>query len=855
MAAEHRPGAPMTLEEQLLAERRARLAAERKLDQKSRELFEANARLARHARSLSDEIVEKREAARAAEGRASEAQSALQQMEAAYAIAERRLWSALETVEDGFAVFDAEDRMLAANRAYLSVFDGLGEVCPGVSHARMIRLLAEEGTVDLQGMAPEDWIAAMLARRREAEIPDRVIRLWSGHYIKLTDRRTPDGDIVTLNQNITDEMRIGAAIEAIEDAFVIFDQDDRLVMANRRYREIYENAAEAIRPGARFEDILRHGLSHGQFPDAEGRHEAWLAERLLLHQAADGRPVEQRLANGRWLRIVEQRTPDGGVAGLRVDITDQKRQQADLAAARDAAEAASRAKSAFLANMSHELRTPMNGVVGMAELLCDSAVDEDQRLYAETIRNSGNALLKLINDVLDFSKIEAQRLTLHPEEFDLETLIQDVLVLMQPIAGEKALELQLDYDMALPARFVGDPGRIRQILMNLVGNAVKFTEKGHVLVRVAAAGDGVRLTVEDTGIGIAPEAQAHIFGEFNQVEDRINRKFEGTGLGLAISRRLVVLMGGELGVTSAPGQGSCFGFSLPLPVAEGAAAPAPPAPLSGRVLVVDDRPASGAVLARHLCLLGLEARALAGAGEEARAACTGPDAPDLVVIGLGGEEGGLALAQSLRAAAPETAILLLSDTPGRAGAEAGTAADAVLGRTARRADLVAALSRLLADRAGQAHEGTDPAAPAAPAPGVRRMRVLAADDNRTNRLVLSKMLALLEVELELVDSGEAALAAVRARRPDLVFMDISMPGMDGLEATRAIRDGEARAGAVPVPVIALTAHAGPGDEAEIRAAGLDAVMTKPVRKPALVAAIVAHAPADALPPAPAAAAE
>ncbi|MES2142812.1 MAG: ATP-binding protein, partial [Pseudomonadota bacterium] len=259
------------------------------------------------------------------------------------------------------------------------------------------------------------------------------------------------------------------------------------------------------------------------------------------------------------------KTPDGGRVGLRFDVTDQRLQEAALHSARAEAEAANRAKSAFLANMSHEIRTPMNGVVGMAELLCDSALTDEQRLFAETIRSSGEALLVIINDILDYSKIEAERLNLYPEPFDLERTIHEVAMLLQPRAREKGIDLLIDFDMFLPTRFVGDPGRLRQVLTNLIGNAVKFTERGHVLVRVVGLEtetgfQQLHVTVEDTGIGIAAHNLEHVFGEFNQVEDQSNRKFEGTGLGLAITRSLIERMAGEVWVDSELGTGSSFGF-------------------------------------------------------------------------------------------------------------------------------------------------------------------------------------------------------------------------------------------------------------------------------------------------------
>ncbi|WP_372605443.1 PAS-domain containing protein, partial [Actibacterium sp.] len=563
----------MTLEKKLAEERRGRLAAERLLDQKTRELFEANAKLSKHARHLSDEIVETRQQAEELRGRNTQITEELEVVSTAFAIAERRLWDSLETIRDGFAVFDADDRMVASNAAFRAIFEGLEDVRLGAPYADIVQLMADEGIVDTQGLSRADWVAQALARWQLNPVPDSVIRLWNGQYLKQIERRTPAGDMVCLHLNQTEMMRMWAAVEAVQDGFVLYDHDDRLVMCNDRYRQIYADSAPAMLPGTTFEQILRYGLDRGHYKDAIGHEEDWLADRMNRHQRADG-VIEQPLSDGRWLRILEQQTPDGGRVGLRMDITEQKQQHAALEEARVAAEAASRAKSAFLANMSHELRTPMNGVVGMAELLCDTPLSEEQRLYAETIRNSGEALLVLLNDVLDFSKIEAAKLNLHPEPFDLERAIHEIVMLLQATAHDKSLALLLDYDMFLPTCFLGDRGRIRQILTNLIGNAVKFTQAGHVLVRVVGLPANlpdqqqIHITVEDTGIGIAPELQQHIFGEFNQIEDQQNRNFEGTGLGLAISKQLVELMGGDIWVDSEKGVGSCFGFRITLPLAE-----------------------------------------------------------------------------------------------------------------------------------------------------------------------------------------------------------------------------------------------------------------------------------------------
>nr|WP_243641934.1 response regulator [Rhodovulum steppense] len=831
--------------ERLATERRKRLAAERLLDQKSRELFEANRRLSKHALHLSEEITETRQTAEDLRGQNTQVLTELAEVSLEADVVKQRLWDSLETVKDGFALFDAQDRLVIANRAYLSVFDGLEAVAPGVRYDEIVRLGVEEGIVDIGEQDPPGWIEEFLARWHQNPVPTRVIRLWSGDYIKLVDRRTPSGDMVCLSMNITEMMRMWAAVEAIPDGFVLYDHDDRLVMCNDRYREFYAQSAPVMEPGTRFEDILRYGLEYGQYPEAQGREEDWLTERMNRHQRPEGM-IEQRLDDGRWLRILEERTPDGGLVGLRVDITEQKRQQEALDRARVAAEAANRAKSAFLANMSHELRTPMNGVVGMAELLCETELSEEQRLYAQTIRESGEALLSLLNDVLDYSKIEADKLQLHPEPFDLERTIYEIVMLLQAPARDKHLDVLIDYDIFLPTRFIGDRGRIRQVLTNLVGNAIKFTEAGHVLIRVVGFEEGedalqhVHVTVEDTGIGIALDMQEHIFGEFNQVEDQQNRKFEGTGLGLAITRRLIEMMGGEVWLESEKGEGSCFGFRLPLPVAEpNEVLPAPETAEVRHVLVVDDQEVNRTILERQMSQLGLDVTCHVTAESALGAAA----AADLIITDhrMPGMDG-YAFARALRKSGHAGPILMLTSNPaclGQTGENAESGVDLVLQKPVLRRALYEAISTLA--------PSVQCVAGRRPAPVSRPMRVLAAEDNRTNRLVLGKMVAGLNVEIRFATNGHEAVAAFRESRPDLILMDISMPECDGKEATGRIRRIEAENGDLPVPIVALTAHALKGDAEDILAAGLDACLTKPLRKSDILAAITAHHPADCAP--------
>lgn len=500
---------------------------------------------------------------------------------------ERRLWDSIETVRDGFAIFDTDNRMVLSNPAYVRLFDGLEEVQPGISYVRLLQLACEEGLIDTGEMAPSDWRTMMLQRWMRDEMEPVTVRLWNGEYVRVMDRRGADGDIVSLVINITE---------------------------------------------------------------------------TITHQRE-------------------------------IEVAQRK------------AETANRTKSAFLANMSHEIRTPMNGIVGMSDLLRDTQLDDEQKLFVDTIYNSAEALLVIINDVLDFSKMEAARLSLFPEPFDLQQLLSEVIMLLRPAAENKGIELDLDLNSYVPNTLIADPGRLRQIITNLVGNAIKFTSEGAVSIRVsgsfAVSPPTLSIEIEDTGIGIPASKLSEIFGEFNQVEATQNRQFDGTGLGLAISKQLVELMNGTIWVNSIEGDGSVFGVTL-------------------QVETANDQPVS--------------------------------------------------------------------------------------------------------ER--------------------RKMRILAAEDNATNRLVFSKMVEPLNVDVTFANDGKEAIEAAANIDPDLIFMDISMPEIDGRDATRAIRATDWGA---QTPICALTAHIMNGDAQELLECGLDHYLAKPLKKNQIVEMISRYRPDDALP--------
>jgi hypothetical protein len=557
----------------------------------------------------------------------------------------------IHIIDDKGKVIEASDsfcRMLGCTRGELLGMH-VSQWDPNFSQQAFARQVAKDAisTLETQHRRKDGRLFDVEVTIHPVALADQQVIFASSRDI--TERKTAEQATTKMNRFFKE------AIDSMVQGFTIYDENDRLVICNEAYLDFYAASRDLIVPGASFEDIVRQGAERGEYPHASGRVDAWVKERVRQHQSADGRHVEQLLADGRWLLIIEYRSPSGYIVGNRIDITARKNAEAELehhrhhledlvqvrtrelSDAKEAAIAASRAKSDFLANMSHEIRTPMNGVIGMTEVLLKTALSAEQLKMARIIRESANIQLNLLNDILDFSKIEAGKLDLSVEPFSIMDLVENACAMLDSVATQKQVQLTWSVDAALPAVVTGDSMRLRQILTNLTTNAIKFSSG---LARAGAVAVSARLTdedadriwmdlsVRDNGIGMDEDTQARLFNPFVQADSSTTRRFGGTGLGLVISQRLAEMMDGEIRLQSAPDAGSTFTLrlpfertdtttlpgelvTLPAPLAP-SAAPAPAgretAQAQGRlILVAEDNEINQEVIRQQLSLLGLQA--------------------------------------------------------------------------------------------------------------------------------------------------------------------------------------------------------------------------------------------------------
>lgn len=627
--------------------------------------------------------------------------------------------------------------------------------------------------------------------------------------------------------------RHGALLEAHGDFITRQDREGRLTFVNEAYAQLLGASPDALA---------------GRLPPAP------LRETMPPLPRNDGaRLIDQCIetpSGERWIAWVETTLVSGRgqTEILRVgrDITERVNSQTVLEEARRRAEAASQAKSRFLATVSHEVRTPLNGILGMAGLLSGTELTPEQRSYVEAVETSGRTLLSLIDDILDFSKIEAGRLDIVSQPFDLHDLVERVVELLSPRAQDKGIEIAACVARGVPRRVVGDEDRLRQVLLNLAGNAVKFTQTGGVGITVSRGKAGeIVIGVRDTGPGIAASQLEAIFEEFERADATLVNRHEGVGLGLAISRRIVQRMQGTIRVESTPGVGSCFSVSVPLPDADHQArgdGATPPDLRRLRALIVSPSPFEAPFLATRLDEAGAQVERAANVRTARRLIEAGPH--DVVLVDLAlGEEACRQVAEAARAAGVPRSLVLMSPFERRSfGPPQEAGFSGFLIKPVRPHSLYARIGDGPGDGAGNLQGDAvparrEPAARPEPVPG-QRVNVLVAEDNEINALLVRKILARLGAQVETVGDGRRAVERVEAMLDgkaayDLALLDIRMPEMGGLEAAHAIREAEARRGlrGDPPPrlkLIALTANAFPEDRAAALEAGFDGFMAKPV---------------------------
>lgn len=821
------------------------------------------------------------------------------------------LESVIEAMHMGVVVVDRDTNVELINGAFFRIWKiASRDDFIGAPFRKLIDVNRENGIYQVAEEDFEDYIEARLGEIRAGYVEPREFSRADGRTMIYSVRALSEGkrmisyfDVSELKQREQEldlaRAEMERASELLRGAAGVMAQglmvtrDSLIQFANDTFFEMLEAPHEVAAVGKDLNDFFDYCERRGDY----GSEEEAAATRAGVneyHEKLIPHTLERQTTSGRWLRIDGKPTANGSMIITYTDITEAKHREEELQHLVIKAEMADRAKSEFLANMSHEIRTPMNGVLGMAELLARTELDTRQRTFTDIIVKSGNALLTIINDILDFSKIDAGQLVLDQAPFDLPETVEDVASLISGRAAEKDIELIVRIDPALPARVVGDVGRLRQIITNLAGNAIKFTESGHVLIEVTGQRDDAGLLdfaihVHDTGMGIPPDKLEAVFEKFSQVDNSSTRRHEGTGLGLAITSRLVELMNGHIRAESKVGEGSVFTVELRLPEDQSTVTRVRIAPVDvsgARVLAIDDNPVNRSILMEQMNAWGFDACAAVSGREglgvlaaardfgvpvdvvildyhmpEMDGAMTarairkafGPDKPAIVMLtSMDLNTSDADIRQGMVQAAlmkPARSSMLLETIVGvlqaaaqdRAGAVAEAPAAAVV--SARRQVSVTPPIRpaLVAAKSGHAEHGL----PADQAGDNRGLDLLVAEDNEVNQIVFTQILDEMGLHYRIVDNGGSAFDVWKSHRPAMILMDVSMPVMNGHQATQAIREAEAGdAGLGRTPIVGVTAHALTGDKERCLEAGMDGYLSKPISPEKLEAKIRDWLPAD-----------
>ena len=768
--------------------------------------------------------------------------------------------SVIQNSPVGIIAIGADDAVKMCNPAFENIFRFRQSEILGQSLAELLAPpdLVDEISANKQKLSRGETSHIVTRRKRSdgtsVDVEAYSVPLFNGGtqtgalllYMDITERKKAERALEERTNFLN------SLIEMTPLAVAVLNPDFRVRMCNRAFESLFLYRREEIL-GRHMARMIPADLS----AEGEAHHDALLNGKTLhvttQRRKSDGTPVDVEVFS-----VALRGTEDSaGYLLLYQDITERKLAEDALLRAKEAAEAASRAKSEFLANMSHEIRTPMNGIIGMTELALDTQLTAEQREYLNMVKTSAASLLSLINDILDFSKIEAGKLDLDVTDFALRQSVGDTLKALSFRAHQKGLELAWRVTPDVPDYLAGDASRVRQVLVNLVGNAVKFTERGEVVVEIERGPQSsetsavIHFCVRDTGIGIVKEKQDMVFGAFTQADSSTTRKYGGTGLGLAITKRLIDLMGGKLWLESEPGVGSAFHFTIRFELASAQPTPFYPDPkiLShASILVVDDNETNRIILVEMLGRWGMQV-ATAKDGREAleilgRAGSPAPRFAAVISDLQMPHMDGFEFVENIRKSAQfgQIPVLMLSSSAQQGEHERcrQLGISAHLAKPIQPSELLDAILSALslhATEPSRPQDKTHDEAQLLPQSNWRQgMKVLLAEDNAVNRTLATRLLQKHGHTVVVVENGRQALEALERETVDVVLMDVQMPEMDGLEATAAIREKEKKTGD-HLPIIALTAHAMKGDREKCLAAGTDDYLTKPIRTADLFAAV------------------